>query len=434
MFWCIRNTFTVLKRLALAFTASIFVIFLLSSCKEDPPVVPPDAAKKDTVTISIYDVTHRSVSLNIKTTQHNPGRIIKLYRDYSQLILYPASASDTVIIDDNNGTGLSLNTSYTWYAVSTDSKGMIKDSSNRIEVSTLDTTSHDYSWEVIIPGGATYSNDLHDVWGLDDNNVYAAGAVTLNDTTRAVLKWDGQKWDPLFRGGGMYAIYGFSTDDIWIAGNLVFHYDGTEWTHINDPVIDNNVPYYALWGSGSKDIYLGSERGKLIHWDGQKARVAADFGIYIKDIYGTSANEIWVSGSIGIPDKLLLARFNGTSFEHVINQPPVSGTLHTVYTTRNNEVYVGGNGVFKKKGEQWVNENVNDVIRKIRGSNSNNIFAVGAYCSVYHYNGSTWKYYDELRTQGGINYGVYVTENKVFIVGINEDHLRAKIIIGTRRN
>jgi hypothetical protein len=38
-----------------------------------------------------------------------------------------------------------------------------------------------------------------------------------------------------------------------------------------------------------------------------------------------------------------------------------------------------------------------------------------------------------LRTQGGENYGIYVTENKVFIVGINEDHLRAKIIIGTRK-
>jgi hypothetical protein len=416
------------------FIISALLLLMLSSCKEDPPVVPPvDIPKRDTVTISVDHVTHRSVSLNIKTTRHNPGRIIKLYRDYSQVAQYPAAVSDTVIIDDNNGAGLSFNREYTWFAVSADSSGMIKDSSNRIEVSTLDTTSHDYTWEIIIPGGATYSNNLHDVWGLNDNNVYAAGIVTLNDTSRAVLKWDGQKWNPLFRGGGIYAIHGFSSDDIWIAGNLVFHYNGTEWTHMDDPVIDNNVPYYALWGSGSNDIYLGSAWGKLIHWDGQKARVAADFGIYIKDIYGTSANDIWIAGSIDSSDQLLLARFNGTSFEHVTNQPPVSRTLETVYTTKNKDLYIGGNGVFKKKGEQWVNEKVNDAIAKIRGTNTNNIFAVGNHCSVYHYNGSTWKYYDELRTQGGINYGVYVTENKVFIVGINEDHLRAKIIIGTRK-
>jgi hypothetical protein len=339
----------ILIRISLIF---VLLIPLLSSCKEDPPVVPPpDVPKRDTVTISVDHVSHRAVSLNIKTTLHNPGRIIKLYRDYSQVKQYPAAVSDTVITDDNNGMGLSLNTTYTWYAVSADSTGIVKDSSNRIEVSTLDTTSHDYTWEIIIPGGATYTNDLRDVWGLDDNNVYAAGAVTLNDTSRAVLKWDGQKWNPLFRGGGIYAIHGFSSDDIWIAGNLVFHYDGTEWKHMNDPVIDNNVPYYALWGSGSNDIYLGSAWGKLIHWDGQKARVAADFGIYIKDIYGTSANNIWVAGSIGSSDKLLLARFNGTSFEHVTNQPPVSRTLQTIYTTKNNEVYVGGNGVFRKKGK-----------------------------------------------------------------------------------
>jgi hypothetical protein len=330
------------------------------------------------------------------------------------------------------GMGLSLNRAYTWYAVSADSTGMVKDSSSIVQVSTLDTTSHDYTWEIIIPGGATFTNDLRDVWGLDDNNVYAAGAVTLNDTTRAVLKWDGQKWDPFFRGGGIYTIYGFSSDDIWIAGNLVYHYDGTEWTRMRDTVIEGNKPYYALWGSGSNDIYLGSERGKLIHWDGQKARVAADFGIYISDIYGTSANDIWIAGTNEI-DKLLLVRFNGTSFEHILKLPPVSGTLYSIYTTKNKDLYVGGNGVFKKKGDQWVNQNVNDVILKIRGTNTNNIFAVGGHCSVYHYNGSTWKYYDELRTQGGINYGVYVTENKVFIVGINEDHLRAKIIIGTRK-
>jgi hypothetical protein len=85
---------------------SALLLLMLPSCKEDPPVVPPvDIPKRDTVTISVDHVTHSSVSLNIKTTLHNPGRIIKLYRDYSQVAQYPAAVSDTVIIDDNNGDG-----------------------------------------------------------------------------------------------------------------------------------------------------------------------------------------------------------------------------------------------------------------------------------------------------------------------------------------
>jgi hypothetical protein len=130
------------------FIISALLLLMLPSCKEDPPVVPPpDIPKRDTVTISVDHVTHRSVSLNLKTTLHNPGRIIKLYRDYSQVAQYSAAVSDTVIIDDNNGAGLALNRTYTWYAVSADSTGMVKDSSSIVQVSTLDTTSHDYTWE-----------------------------------------------------------------------------------------------------------------------------------------------------------------------------------------------------------------------------------------------------------------------------------------------
>jgi len=65
-----------------------FLLFTSFSCKDEPPVMPQeDIPKKDTITISIQDITHRSVNINIKTTLNNPSRKIKLFRSESENFL-----------------------------------------------------------------------------------------------------------------------------------------------------------------------------------------------------------------------------------------------------------------------------------------------------------------------------------------------------------
>jgi hypothetical protein len=312
----------------------IIILLGINSCKDDLPVVPPDIPPdpiilKDTLAVSITDITHRSLTINVSTTQNNPGSVIKLFRsdNSSETLLaeYLIDVKDTSLIDDNNGAGLELNKEYSYYALRIDSLGERKDSSNIVTAATLNATSHEYTWEEFIIG--EFQSSLYDVWGTDENNVYAVGTIIINDTAYSVIKWDGNSWKPEKKIGGQNAIYGFSETDIWSVGGGVEHYNGIEWVQIDsksiggqgfplDSILHHNTPYTSLWGTSSSNMYFGNNKGKIIHWDGKKAKVLYDFGIYITDINGTSEDNIWITGGGA---NIFVAKYDGSIFEKCLN-------------------------------------------------------------------------------------------------------------------
>ena len=55
----------------LSFVLNLLLILNLISCNTtEPPIIPPPPVK-DTITVSIERFTHRSISLNIKSTAHS---------------------------------------------------------------------------------------------------------------------------------------------------------------------------------------------------------------------------------------------------------------------------------------------------------------------------------------------------------------------------
>ena len=107
-------------------TLIIFLSLLIASCKKNNPVEPPPpSAQKDTITISITGVTFRSVELRVETSTNVLNSTIELYRTGDNtdtlVAVYPITVTDTTIIDDRNGNGLTFNTEYSYYAVSRDS-------------------------------------------------------------------------------------------------------------------------------------------------------------------------------------------------------------------------------------------------------------------------------------------------------------------------
>lgn len=90
-------------------THFILVVFIVLYCfiscdtTEPPnPPPPPPTVYKDTITVTIEDVTHRSITVNIKTTVNNPNSTIKLFRIFNsteaQVSEYPITVNDTSII------------------------------------------------------------------------------------------------------------------------------------------------------------------------------------------------------------------------------------------------------------------------------------------------------------------------------------------------
>jgi len=429
---------------AVLVSLAFVILILLPSCKKDNPVIPPvepPPVVKDTITLSAEGTTHRSIELKVQSTTNDSSLKIKLFRVFNSaetmISEYPILAKDTAIIDDDNGNGLQLNTEYSYYAVTVDTSGEVKDTSNQITAGTLAATSHNYTWQEYDIGN--WQSVLYDVWGTDENNVYAVGFVAINDTAFSIWHWDGTEWNPVLTKAGGTAIYGFSATDIWTLGGSIFHYDGVTWEEIlfKNRVLVDNIPYTTLWGTSSNDMYFGNTRGKIIHWDGTKAEIIYDTGgYYITDIYGTGPDNIWVCGgrTSGNWDNLLL-HYDGYTWIEDNSLPIPILQAGSILSFNPRENYIVGNRILQGYTDHWtqIPGGLSYGAGCVRGDNSNNIFASGAFGFIIHFNGIDWHIYTELSTpSGGVLHGIFPIGNKVFAVGYNEDHSAAKIIIGTK--
>lgn len=414
----------------------LFLLLFLSaiSCEDEPPVVPPPPPPpvyKDTITLSFEDVTHRSITVNIKTTVNNPKSTIKFFRIYNssetQVTEYPITASDTSIIDE----GLQLNTTYTYYAVRIDTTGERKDSSNIVEARTLAATSFNYTWQEFSIG--EWNSVLYDVWGTVENNVYACGTIMINDTIAyGILKWNGVEWLPEKEIGGLLTIYGFSSSDIWAVGGGVWYYNGIEWEEYTyrDPVITNNISYSSVWGTSSNNLYFGNVGGKIIHWDGSNSEIVytnPDI-VQVSDLDGYSADFIIGVGR-GFTPPLLAVSYNGVSWSRLtIENDPL---INSAAIVSKNHIYFGGTGVYELKWNNFYRIFTSGYyISDIEYNRQTGVtVAAGHFDGVYINNGLEWRDYRSQITSDDTDYpGVFLINNTIFCVGstINE----AKIIIG----
>lgn len=71
------------------------------------------------------------------------------------------------------------------------------------------------------------------------------------------------------------AVWGSSTNDVWVSGSrgTVLHWDGATWVSTPVPT-ETALPikntFHALWGSGPNDVWLASATDVIFHTDGFK--------------------------------------------------------------------------------------------------------------------------------------------------------------------
>ncbi|MCO6472586.1 MAG: hypothetical protein J5I57_02510, partial [Melioribacteraceae bacterium] len=71
---------------------------------------------------------------------------------------------------------------------------------------------------------------------------------------------------------------------------------------------------------------------------------------------------------------------------------------------------------YDNKNNRWNYKQLGFFIEKIRGIKPNNIFAVGHFGGIAHYNGIEWKKYNDFSFDGVI-YGIMPFNTEVFLVG-----------------
>ncbi|MDR3666389.1 MAG: glucosyl transferase [Ignavibacteriaceae bacterium] len=428
-----------------------FFLLLISiiSCKTTEPTHPGPDPK---ITLSVEDVSCTGAWLNLKLENVSLPANLTIQLNNNSLNQINLLTSDSTIFIDS----LLPNKNYSFKAsIFQNNKSY---SSENIATVTMDTTSHNFTWQKLEFGDYT-SNILFDVAIIDENNIWAGGEIYLIDSTGQrdpthynAVHWDGLKWEVLriptrrvtgdITSAPIRAIYAFNKDDIWTfsdAGSYS-HWDGKVWKTEYINLINGSG--YKFWGTNSSDLYLGLYRGQILHYDGLNwANINTGTDLNINDIYGSWNNKtnqydimLVASNVLESFDRQIL-KISGQSVSK-LNNNPIAYTLSSIWFKPNRKYYVVGAGIYEKNNlneDNWKN-NISDITTyytySIRGNDLNDIFVIGGFGEVLHFNGMNWKsFMSATRIEGNL-YSVCIKNNLVIAVGYGST--KGIIFIGKR--
>jgi hypothetical protein len=333
---------------------------------------------------------------------------------------------------------------YSFFVEAYSKDNKLKDTSKTIMVKTLSPTSHSITWQIDTLG--ITGNFLIDVWGLNENNIWAVGRIWMLEGQTGVIFWNGIKWNYHSSPGAyLESIYGFNNNQLVVAGlhgtnGFVAIWDGDRWKETNFfnyfPNGDTVWALRSIWGNSPDDVWAVGDKGTIIHWDGRQwSKINAGILTTIKDIWGISSQEVYLitDGYFGsLPSEIY--KYDGTSWDRINIVDIYDYTGNTVWKLPGGKLLAGGKSILEFTGQGYheiIIQGRTRYVLEMYGSNINNLFTVGVFGEITHFDGLTWKNISDFEVPDG-RYraltSVWCNEKKVFIVG--EDENRAIIITG----
>ncbi len=437
----------------LLLSAALLVSALtLLSCQKDNPLPPEDQPQ---INLTLEDTSCTEAWIKLTTANISLPAEVALKQDDSSIQNITLISSDTLLYVDS----LLPNHSYKFQSVIQS----INQTSSLVNVTTMDTTSQDFTWQAWTFGGEVGSCNLYDAAIIDENDIWAVGRINIADTsingytTYNAIHWDGSQWElerisvshnnsqitpPL------YGIFSFSANDIWLSSGVPIHGDGVNWIqyHLFDMGILSQEDGYLtkIWGESSADIYFVGTLGTIAHYqNGQWSSEESGTEMALADIAGTSDGDIFICGADASHIKGLILKKSTSGWETIINsryltpaeifKPDLYGSLPSIWLDEKNTLYAAGNLLYQYKFGKW--DYVNSLpenfilgdpglyyrgyIADVKGVKSNDMWIVGDRNTLRHFNGVSWK-------QVGYPYSpdsdigwetIYPTENCTVAVG-----------------
>jgi hypothetical protein len=440
---------------------TLTIVFLLFSfsCKETPP--EPSNGTVTNGMLTVEDVGVTDAVLRLRVPGGFKSRNITLKRDTTTIFHTPLSSAaggqathnsliDTLIIDES----LQPKQSYR-YTLTLENIFNLKERSYA-DITTMDTTSHEFTWQIDTLGDGN-SSALYDVAIVNDTCVYAVGEIykkdslgNWNNTPYNFLKWDGKNWDmKSITSVPVRSIFAFSDTDIWAGTSGPYHWDGVVWkTFKLDGAFNGYVNKF--WGTSSSNMYMCGTDGALAHYDGSEwQKIESWTDVNLTDVWGSPYGKVvWACGWEDFKPTVLLRIENNIVRKvwekinpYTLNTDSLSGLLTSVWLQNDKKLFVLSDyGIFKcqssTKGEAkpipfpttW-----RGFPWRVRGNNLNDLFIVGEYFMIAHYNGITYKHYEELRGFGRL-ISIDQKNRMVVATGYSFDPIHSKgvVFIGRR--
>lgn len=130
--------------------------------------------------------------------------------------------------------------------------------------------------------GSTLANE----WGLEMQ------PLELDMCDSVILHYDGKTWSPVYHKFNTWLddIYGFDDNNIFAVGaqGAILHYNGKSWTSQ-----ESRTPYRLnkIWGNSPNNIYISGDYGTILRYNGT-AWKKQDVGIseWLSDVWGLTKN------------------------------------------------------------------------------------------------------------------------------------------------
>jgi hypothetical protein len=321
--------------------------------------------------------------------------------------------------------------------------------SNELSVTTMDTTTHNFTWQTWTFGGQAGSCALYDVAIIDENNIWAVGEIYMNDSlgnpdpiSYNALHWNGQSWElkkikTNACGGVDYppikAIFAFSSNDILFAhiDGSISHFNGIGFTNDCSLITQLNGSANKIWGVSINDFYVVSGNGFIAHYqNGKWTKIESGTDLPINDIWGfTNLNDgqqniyCIASDKYQFVDKKILKISSGNLVE--ISNEGLPWSLSSIWFKSKYKCYIVGDGIFtinllNAKIWQNITQGITPYYtHSIRGNGLNDVVVVGSFGELLHFNGLTWYSYKgrELPEFIGNYFSVGIKGNSVCAVG-----------------
>ncbi|RCK75796.1 MAG: hypothetical protein IGBAC_1071 [Ignavibacteriae bacterium] len=346
------------------------------SCRErvTPPDIPPYIPP---IVLAVEDTSCTDAFIRIKTTKAFDGGVLQLRREGSTKVEITNlnTQLDTLVIDE----GLLPKREYKYRAYWIVNSTAV-DSSMELIVRTMDTTSHDFSWEITYLGDGGNSM-LYDVAIINDTLAYAVGEIHLKDslgnwepTPYGLAVWNGRELKlrklfaqypgvrslSLVRPRGIFA---FSEMNIWFADADVFWWDGKSQLlkvhQVVNTILSSGQYVNKLWGSSTSNIYAVGYGGAIAHFDGVRwRRIESGTDVDLTDIWGSPDGSIvWACGYYDDKVGTYLFKYNGIKWElaydgsyteFILRDDSISGSISSVFTLNKRKVFLATNaGIYE---------------------------------------------------------------------------------------
>lgn len=216
--------------------------------------------------------------------------------------------------------------------------------------------------------------------------VFAPDDVWLAVDAGRMLHFDGTRWSTTALDPGVtrVTLWGFAPDDLWAAGGTsVAHYDGSAWV-LEDLSPAGVESISALWGTGAGDLWVSGDQSTVAHSDGTAwTRTIAGSTDNVA-LWGTAADDVWVGGTFDV------ARFDGAAWQAIDD---VGHGAHAIFGTARDDVWVAlDERVSHYDGAGWTDVELDGLagISAMWGERSDDLWGVGDFGVVLHYDGEQW--------------------------------------------